>query len=109
MLTVVGLLVYSLIQRQVRQYLHLQHQCLPGNKGDTATPTADVVLAPFTQVTLVHLQRDDTEVWQVHGWQEHHQIVCDALGVDASWYDVLGAQKNKAQYGFQGADNASCC
>ena len=94
MLTVVGLLVYSLIQRQVRQYLQLHHQCLPGNKGETATPTATVVLASFMQVAIVHLQLDDTEVRQVHGWQEHHQIVCDALGVDVSWYDGSVEQKN---------------
>jgi transposase len=94
MLTVVGLLVYTLIQRQVRQYLQLHQQCLPGNKGDTATPTAAVVLASFTQVAIVHLQLDDTEVRQVHGWQEHHQIVCEALGVDASWYDGSVEQKN---------------
>jgi transposase len=35
MLTVVGLLVYSLIQRQVRLYLLTQGQPLPGNKGST--------------------------------------------------------------------------
>jgi transposase len=45
MLTVVGLLVYSIIQRQVRLYLRAHDQQLPGNKGMTATPTAAVVLA----------------------------------------------------------------
>jgi transposase len=35
MLTVVGFLVYSLIQRQVRLYLLPQGQPLPGNKGPT--------------------------------------------------------------------------
>src|SRR4029434_1908128 len=50
MLTVVGLLVYSLIQRQVRLYLRTHDQQLLGNKGLTATPTAAVVLALFAQV-----------------------------------------------------------
>jgi transposase len=45
MLTVVGLLVYRVIQRQVRLYLRTHAQQLPGNKGMTATPTAAVVLA----------------------------------------------------------------
>src|SRR5262247_2459646 len=54
MLTVIGLLVYSIIQRQVRLYLRTHDQQLPGNKGLTATPTAAVVLALFTQVALVH-------------------------------------------------------
>jgi hypothetical protein len=49
MLTVVGWLVYALIQRQVRLDLHAQHQRLPGNKGLTTTPTAAVVLALFTR------------------------------------------------------------
>jgi hypothetical protein len=44
MLTVLGLLVYTLIQRQVRLYLHTQGQQLPGNKGPTAMLTATVVL-----------------------------------------------------------------
>ena len=53
MLTVIGLLVYSLIQRQVRLYLHTHAQQIPGHKGATATPTATVVLALFSQITLV--------------------------------------------------------
>ena len=44
MLTVLGLLVYSVIQRQVRLYLRTHDQQIPGNKGMTATPTAAVVL-----------------------------------------------------------------
>src|SRR5262249_57084840 len=43
MLTVLGLLVDSVIQRQVRLYLHTHAQQLPGNKGMTAMPTAAVV------------------------------------------------------------------
>ncbi len=38
MLTVLGLLVYSVIQRQVRLYLRTHDQQLPGNKGLTANP-----------------------------------------------------------------------
>jgi hypothetical protein len=47
MLTVVGLLVYALIQRQARLYLRHHQQSLPGTKGVTATPTAAVILALF--------------------------------------------------------------
>src|SRR5499426_3138876 len=54
MLTVVGLLVYAVIQRQVRLSLHEHERQIPGNKGLTATPTAAVVFALFTPVTLVH-------------------------------------------------------
>jgi transposase len=53
MLTVVGLLVYSIIQRQVRLYLQTHDQQLPGNKGMTATPTAAVMLALFAHVALI--------------------------------------------------------
>ena len=42
MLTVVGLLVYGIIQRQVRLYLRTHDQQVPGNKGATATHTAAV-------------------------------------------------------------------
>jgi hypothetical protein len=62
MLTVVGLLVYALIQRQVRLYLHDQQQHLPGNKGLTATPTAAVILTLFSPVMLVQLRLDTTPV-----------------------------------------------
>jgi transposase len=94
MLTVLGLLVYSVIQRQVRLYLRTHDQQLPGNKGMTATPTAAVVLALFTQVALVQLWIDDQEVVQLSGLQPHHLLVCDALGLDPSWYTVPSAQKN---------------
>ena len=94
MLTVVGLLVYSIIQRQVRLYLHTHAQQVPGNKGATATPTAAVVLALFAQVALVQLMLDDQEVEQVYGVQPHHLLCCDALGLDYSWYEARSAQKN---------------
>jgi len=91
MLTVLGLLVYSIIQRQVRLSLRTHAQQIPGNKGLTATPTAAVVLALFTQVALIQLWIDDQEVAQLSGVQPHHLLVCDALGLDASWYAVPSA------------------
>ena len=93
MLTVLGLLVYSVIQRQVRLYLRTHDQQLPGNKGLTATPTAAVVLALFAQVALVQLWIDEQEVVQLSGVQPHHLLVCDALGLDSSWYAVPSARK----------------
>ena len=91
MLTVLGLLVYSVIQRQVRLYLRTHDQQLPGNKGLTATPTAAVVLALFAQIALVQLWIDEQEVMQLSGVQPHHLLVCDALGLDSSWYAVPSA------------------
>jgi transposase len=94
MLTVLGLLVYSVIQRQVRRYLRTHDQQLPGNKGMTATPTAAVVLALFAQVALVQLWIDEHEVVQLSGVQSHHLLVCAALGLDSSWYAVPSTQKS---------------
>jgi transposase len=96
MLTVVGLLVYSLIQRQVRQFLRQHHQAIPGNKGETMMPTATVVLESFAQVTLVSLELDGADVQQVHGWQEHHRLICQALGVSDTWYEGAANQKNNS-------------
>ena len=93
MLTVVGLLVYSIIQRQVRLYLLTHHQQLPGNKGTTATPTAAVVLALFAQVALVQFWLGNHEVAQVYGLQPHHLLICDALELDHTWYAVPSAHK----------------
>jgi hypothetical protein len=94
MLTVLGLLVYSVIQRQVRLYLRTHNRQLPGNKGLTAPPTAAVVLALFTQVALVQLRIDEQEVAQLSGLQPYHRLVCDALGLDTSWYAVPSAPKH---------------
>ncbi len=94
MLTIVGLLVYSIIQRQVRLYLHTHNQQVPGNKGATATPTAAVVLSLFAQVALVQCCIGDQEVEQAYGVQPHHLLCCDALGLDRSWYEAPSAHKN---------------
>jgi transposase len=88
MLTVVGWLVYGLMQRQVRRYLQEHAQHLPGNKGPTDTPTAAVVMSLFTPVMMVQIQVDKTVVRQVYGWQAHHGRVGDALGIDRSWYEA---------------------
>jgi transposase len=65
MLTVVELLVYTVMQRQVRLSLREHDQHIPGNKGLTATPTAAVVFALFTPVMLVHFAVDRTPSLQV--------------------------------------------
>jgi hypothetical protein len=93
MLTVVGLLVYSVIQRQVRLYLRTHDQQLPGNKGMTAIPTAAVVLALFAQVALVQCWIGDHGVAQVYGLQPHHLLICEALGLDSSWYEAPAVHK----------------
>jgi transposase len=94
MLTVVGLLVYAVIQRQVRLYLREHDQQVPGNKGLTATPTAAVVFALFTPVTLVHFAVDSTPRLQVHGLQDYHRIVCKAVGIDQAWYQGAATGQN---------------
>jgi hypothetical protein len=53
MLTAVGLLVYRVIQRQVRLDLLTHDQQVPGNQGETGIPTAAVVLALCAQVAVV--------------------------------------------------------
>ena len=93
MLTVSGVLVYSILPRQVRLYLWSQAQQGPGNKGATATPTAAVVLALFGQVALVQFWLGDHEVAQVYGVQPHHLLICDALGLDHAWYEAPSVHK----------------
>lgn len=93
-LTVVGWLVYTLIQRQVRLSLRLHDQPMPGTKGLTAIPTAAVVLSFCAPVALVPCQRGDQEGAQVYGIPPHHLLCCDALGLDRSWYEAPSAQKS---------------
>jgi len=94
MRTVVGLLVYAVIQRQVRLYLRDHDRHIPGNKGPTATPTAAVVFALFTPVTLVHFAMDNAPILHVHRIQEDHLIVCEAVGIDHAWYQGVAAGQN---------------
>src|SRR5262245_66067340 len=84
-LTVVGLLVYAVIQRQVRLYLRDHGQQIPGNKGLTATPTAAVVFALFAPVMLVQFAMENASSLQVHSVQDHHRIVGEAVGIDPAW------------------------
>jgi hypothetical protein len=88
------LLVYSIIQRQVRLYLHTHDQQIPGNKGLTAIPTAAVVLTLFAHVALIQLVIGDQEMAQIYGVQPYHLLLCDALGLDRSWYTAPSAQKS---------------
>jgi hypothetical protein len=91
---VLGLLVYSVLQRQVRLSLHTHDQQLPGNTGLTATPTAAVVVAFCAHVALVQVWIDAQAVAQSAGVQPQHRLVCAALGLDASWSAVPLAQKS---------------
>jgi transposase len=69
MLTVVGLLVYAVIQRQVRLSLREHDRPIPSHKGPTAPPTAAVVFALFTPVMLVQYAMDNILSFQGHGVQ----------------------------------------
>jgi transposase len=94
MLTVVGLLVYGLIQRQVRQYLQAHEATIPGNKGETDNPTATVVFESLATLSRVELNIDGVSVDQFHGWQAHHERVFLALGLSPLIDDELAIQKN---------------
>jgi hypothetical protein len=94
LLTVVGLLVYTVIQRQVRLHLLTHEQQLPGNNGETATPTAAVVCTLFSPVTLVPIRRGGQTVYHMYGVQSYHLLICDALGLNYAWYEAPMAHKN---------------
>ena len=44
------------------------------------------VLSLFVQVMMVQLEVDKKVSFQVYGLQDHHLMVCDALGIDRLWY-----------------------
>jgi len=94
MLTVVGLLVYALIQRQVRLYLCEHDQQIPGNKGPTASPTSAVVCTLFAPVMRVQFTLDEQISVQVHGLQPHHLLSCEAVGIDPTWYGIPVIRQN---------------
>jgi hypothetical protein len=76
------------IQRQVCLSLRTQDKQLPGNTGDTATPTAAVVLALCALVAVVHFCLGNVELHQIYGVNAYHRMICDALGLGHAWYDV---------------------
>ena len=94
MLTVVALLVYGLIQRQVRQYLQAQEETIPGNKGETDQPTATVVFESLATLSRVEFNINGVKVYQFYGWQAHHERVFRALGLPPRIDDDPTAQKN---------------
>jgi len=96
MLTVVGLLVYGLIQRQVRQYLREHQASIPGNKGETDVPTATVVFESFASVTRIELSVEGMTISEIHGWQAHHELICQALELDDLIYESPTTQKNRS-------------
>lgn len=69
-------------------------QQVPGNTGETATPTAAVVFALFAHVALVQIPMNHREGHQVYGIQPHHLLICDALGLNHAWYAAPSAYKN---------------
>jgi hypothetical protein len=90
---VVGVLGYSSLQRQVRLSLLPHEQQVPGHTGMTAPPTAAVVLALLAQVALGQLRLGAQEGEQLSGVQPHHLLVCDALGLEHSWYAMSSAHQ----------------
>jgi hypothetical protein len=94
MLTVVGLLVYAVIQRQVRLSLREHDQQVSGNQGPTSTPTAAVVFTLFAPVILVQFAVDEQCSLQMHGVQVHQQMVCEAVGIDRDWYQIAATGQN---------------
>jgi hypothetical protein len=94
MLTVVGLLVDAVSQRQVRLDLRDPAQHSPGQKGPTAPPTAAVVCALFAPVTLGQCAVEQTTSRQVHGIRDHPLLVCAAVGIDPAWYQGAATRQN---------------
>jgi hypothetical protein len=94
MLTVVRGLVYAVSQRQGRLYLHDQAQHVPGKKGPTATPTVAVVFALFAPAVLVQFVMANAVSLQGHGIQDHHLIICEAVGIDRAWYQGGATEQN---------------
>jgi hypothetical protein len=94
MLTVVGLLEYSLLQRQARLSLQHHDQQVPGNKGETATPTAAVILSLFAQAMMVQMEMDQAVSLHVYGLQPLHLTICDALEIDRAWYAPSLSRQN---------------
>jgi hypothetical protein len=94
MRTGVAVVVYAVIQQQVRLYLRDYDRQIPGNKGPTATPTSAVVFRLVAPVMLVQFAVDEQRSLQVHGLQDHHRIVCAAVGMAPGWSQIAATEQN---------------
>jgi len=47
----------------------------------------------LAQVALIQLGIDDQQIEQMYGVQPQPLLLCEALGLDSSWYAVPSAQK----------------
>jgi hypothetical protein len=72
---------------------HLRPITVSVNWAASARHSA-VVFALFTPVTLVHFAVDNAPLLQVHGLQEDHLIICEAVGIDHAWYQTVAAGQN---------------
>jgi hypothetical protein len=78
----VGCLVDAVRQRQVRLSLPHQDQHVPGNQGETATPTAAVVFSLLAQGIVVQSAMGQTVALHIYGLQPSPLTVCEARGMD---------------------------
>ncbi|MGH9459385.1 MAG: IS1634 family transposase [Thermoanaerobaculia bacterium] len=78
---VIALMVYALIQRDVRQRLQAHETTMPGNKRWTARPTAEVLFRLFENVQTVTLGGLDERVY-VTGLNTEQVRILDLLGID---------------------------
>jgi hypothetical protein len=53
-----------------------------------------VVFALFAPVMLVQFAMENASSLQVHGVQDHHRIVCEAVGIDPAWYQGGATEQN---------------
>jgi len=78
---VIALMVYALIQRDVRQRLQAKQTTMPGNKGWTDKPTTEVVFRLFESIHTVTLGGSDTPTY-VTGLNTEQVRILDLLGID---------------------------
>ena len=57
-------------------------------------PTTAVVFALFAPVMLVQFTVEHMTSLQLHGVQDHHRIICEAVGIDPGWYQGVATGQN---------------
>ena len=80
-------------------YLEAHQPSIPGNKGQSDMPTATVVLESFASVTRVDLSVEGMTISELHGWQVHHELICQALELDAFIYESPTTPENNPTMG----------
>lgn len=85
----VALMVYTLMQRQIRQSLKRDQKSIPGNKGLTDNPTGRVLFQNMRGIAVVVVSLGESVFKQVTNFTQLHEDILNYFAFDTAIYQSL--------------------